>query len=215
MKKGGVWYFDVISPFAYLQSRRLEQLGETVDLRPVPVLFAGLLKHWGQLGPAEIAPKRQFIFRQVAWRAQRDGIPFCMPPNHPFNPLWGLRLIAAQGNSFAATHAVFQHIWADGRSLSTDEDREALAQRVGLTLAQADEATQQTAIKQAIIDNSDSAIAAGVYGVPTVKIDDQCFWGDDSLAMLEDWLSGDLDFESEIMRSIDSTRPSAVRQRKT
>ncbi len=211
MRQKANWYFDVISPFAYLQSRRVESLSERLEITPVPVLFAGLLNHWGQLGPAEIEPKRQFIFRQVMWRAQRSGIPFRMPPGHPFNPLWGLRLIAEHANSWEAIHIVFDHIWAQGRGVESESDRSRLAETLGMTLAEADKAVQKIQNKQAIKDNTDAAIAAGIYGVPSLQVSGQTFWGEDSVPMLEDWLDNTLDFESEAMKSIDKTPVSSPR----
>jgi 2-hydroxychromene-2-carboxylate isomerase len=92
------WYFDFISPFAYLQSAKMEELSRHATITPRPVLFAALLDHHGQLGPAEIEPKRTFIFRQALWLAQRHGIPMKLPPFHPFNPLPPLRLAIALGN---------------------------------------------------------------------------------------------------------------------
>ena len=88
------FWFDPISPYAYLAFEHLPQALEgcsySVDYRPV--LFAGLLGHWGQLGPAEIEPKRAWTFRQVAWHAHTLGIPMDTPAMHPFNPLSLLRL---------------------------------------------------------------------------------------------------------------------------
>ncbi|MBT6306408.1 MAG: 2-hydroxychromene-2-carboxylate isomerase, partial [Rhodospirillaceae bacterium] len=81
------WYFDFISPFAYLQLSRFETFQEDLEINPVPVLFGGLLKHWGQLGPAEIPPKRKFVYRFFKWQADQNNIPFKMPPRHPYNPL--------------------------------------------------------------------------------------------------------------------------------
>lgn len=75
------WYFDFISPFAYLQLARFSQLPADLDITPVPVVFSALLKHWGQLGPAEIPPKRRFVYRffngmRISWvfrsRCHRD-----------------------------------------------------------------------------------------------------------------------------------------------
>ena len=58
-KRPADWYFDFVSPFAYLQfMAEMPRLRERLDVTCVPVLFAGLLKSWGQLGPAEIPPKR-------------------------------------------------------------------------------------------------------------------------------------------------------------
>lgn len=212
--KEALWYFDIISPYAYLQSKQLDKLDQVLSITPVPVLFAGLLNHWGQLGPAEIEPKRQFIFRQCAWRAAREGIPFTMPPTHPFNPLWGLRLIIETGNSPAAIQSVFEHIWAKGRGLELEEDKGQLANALGLTLDQANAAVQQADVKQVLIDNTQQAVQSGIFGVPSFAVDGQNFWGADSSEMLSDWLAGDLDFGSEIMRQIDSTEASSNRPRR-
>jgi len=86
------WYFDFLSPFAYLSLGRVEQLSAKIDIRYRPVLFAGLLQHWGNKGPAELAPKRLWTYRWCTWRAARDGIAFRFPSAHPFNPLPYLRL---------------------------------------------------------------------------------------------------------------------------
>jgi len=212
MKTTATWYFDIISPYAYLQSKQLRSFSEQLNVSHVPVLFAGLLNHWGQLGPAEIEPKRQFIFRQAAWRAERLNITFRMPPSHPFNPLWALRLIAALGSTGQCTQTVFDHIWAEGHGLIEDADKSLLAEKLGMTLKQANEASQEPANKQAIINNTTQAAANGVFGVPSFVVDEQIFWGDDSHDMLQDWLSGKLDFDSELMRSIDTTKPSATRR---
>lgn len=212
MARAGTWFFDIISPYAYLQSHQLAQLSSQLDLTLQPVLFAGLLNHWGQLGPAEIEPKRRFIFRQAAWRAERADIPFCMPPAHPFNPLWGLRLIAALDNTVEATHTVFEHIWAQGRGLISEQEQQLLAEKLGLSLQQAKDATQDPSVKQAIIDNTAQAAQMGVFGVPSIVVDGQVFWGDDSQEMLQDWLNGSLDLDSELMHSIDNCKPSATRR---
>ena len=86
------WVFDVISPFAYLAFPQLSRLPAHVSVELVPVLFAGLLQHFGQLGPAEIPSKRRFTYRFALWRARQLGLPMRMPPAHPFNPLALLRL---------------------------------------------------------------------------------------------------------------------------
>lgn len=63
------WYFDFISPFAYLQSEQLALLGPSVRVRYRPVLFAGLLNAHGQKGPAELPRKRVFTYRYLVWEA--------------------------------------------------------------------------------------------------------------------------------------------------
>ena len=89
------WYFDFISPFAYLASASLQRLPESVELRLHPILFAGLLKHHETKGPAEIPSMRRFTFRHIRWLADRHHIELKPPPAHPFNPLPLLRLAIA------------------------------------------------------------------------------------------------------------------------
>ena len=108
------WYFDVISPFAYLQLVRFDRLPDDLAVSYRPILFAGLLGHWGHKGPAEIEAKRIHTYRFSQWRADREGIPLRYPPVHPFNPLKALRLCIARGSDAATVRAVFDHIWRDG-----------------------------------------------------------------------------------------------------
>ena len=76
----------------------LKGLSHAVEYRPV--LFAGMLAHHGQKGPAEIEAKRAWTFRHVHWLAHSHGIPMDTPARHPFNPLPLLRL----GRGNAAQH---------------------------------------------------------------------------------------------------------------
>ena len=81
------WYFDFLSPFSYLQLVQFDRLPPDLEITYRPVLFAGLLGHWEHKGPAEIPAKRVHTYRWCHWYAARHGIPFRMPPAHPFNPL--------------------------------------------------------------------------------------------------------------------------------
>ena len=101
------WYFDFISLYAYLQSTSLDTLKNKVEIECVPLLFAGLLDFWGQKGPAEIKAKKLFTFRQCAWRANQNNIPYRTPPKHPFNPLRALRLSIALGNDLTIIQKIF------------------------------------------------------------------------------------------------------------
>ena len=116
------WYFDFISPYAYLQSTRLNALSGHIRIHAKPVLFAGLLNHHGQLGPAEIEPKRQFVFRQALWLAKCQGVDMKLPPEHPFNPLPPLRLALAMNCEIEAVQTIFNFIWRDGRNTGDSEE---------------------------------------------------------------------------------------------
>jgi 2-hydroxychromene-2-carboxylate isomerase len=175
------WYFDVISPFAYLQLESLRRDQPQLALDPRPVVLGAVLAHHGQLGPAEIAGKREFTYRYVIWRAQELGLPLQFPPRHPFNPLSALRLIIAAGGSVEVVLRVFQHIWAQGRGCETPAELEPVARELGID----DPATALSLpeIKSALKSSTQQALAAGVFGVPTLMVHGQPFFGQDATAL--------------------------------
>jgi 2-hydroxychromene-2-carboxylate isomerase len=203
------WVFDVISPFAYLQWHQLPQLPEDVQVELVPVLFAGILNHYGHVGPAEIAPKRRFTYRFTMWRAARMGLPMRYPPAHPFNPLAALRLIIAAGNTRHAVERVFDTVFAEGRDVAAPAVIESLAAELGI----ADPKTALAApeVKQRLHDNTRRAIEQGVFGVPTLIIDKELFWGHDAFDMALDYLRDPRMFHSPAMRAIESLQVGARR----
>ena len=186
------FHFDFISPYAYLAFEKLPQtlqgLTYSVDYRPV--LFAAFLKQHGQLGPAEIPPKRDWTYRQVLWNAHAMGIPMHMPAAHPFNPLPLLRLALACGdkglvNRYVA-ETVFRHVWRGGADAVDASRLEALKQ-----LLQPKRDPAGAEVKSELKANTDAAVARGLFGVPTMEVDDKLFWGFDALPMLRAYLEGD------------------------
>jgi 2-hydroxychromene-2-carboxylate isomerase len=179
------WYFDFVSPFAYLQLEAFDQLGEArVTFRPV--LFAGLLNYWGHKGPVEIPQKRRFTYRFVQWRAERDGVPLRFPPAHPFNPLKALRLAVAAGNGSAPVRTIFRHIWREGRSIDDVPQWNQLCTSVGVV--DADTRINKPEVKDELRHNGERAVAAGLFGVPSFVIDGEIFWGADATGMVVDYL---------------------------
>jgi 2-hydroxychromene-2-carboxylate isomerase len=129
-----VWYFDFISPYAYLGLHTLRRLPEGTHLEYRPILFAGLLKHFGQKGPAEIAPKRKWTYRSCIWLAHQNQIPFRMPAAHPFNSLAYLRLAVAAGSTLTAIETIFNALWTTGSNPGDPAMVERLAGRLGVPL---------------------------------------------------------------------------------
>ena len=97
------FYLDFISPYAWLAFEELPQalIGLSYSVAYKPLLFAALLKHHGQLGPAEIPAKRDWTYRQVQWLAHSKGIALDLPAAHPVNPLGLLRLAVATAGAAA------------------------------------------------------------------------------------------------------------------
>lgn len=178
------WYFDFISPYAYLQLRQLESQRLLADIEPVPVLFAGILDHWGQLGPAEIPGKRLFTYRQVSWLARTQQVPLRLPAAHPFNPLRLLRLALSRDSAWVVISRLFDYVWRDG---CIPEDAEAFGALLGELGERDESALNRPDIKARLRHNTEGAIAAGVFGVPTLALGDHLFWGQDSTRMALDF----------------------------
>lgn len=205
------WYFDYVSPFAYLQLLRFEELPADLEIRPVPVLFAGLLSHWDNMGPAEIPAKRRQTYRYSHWLAAKRGAPFRVPPRHPFNPLALLRLTVAVGPELSVVRRIFHHVWGEGHDGEDPESVRAVARALGV----AEPATLigEPSVKATLRDNTDRAVAKGVFGIPTFVIGDEVFWGDDVTAMMLDYLADPSLFEKgEFGRISDLPVASARRQ---
>lgn len=180
-----VWYFDIISPFAALAVPEMEDLSASHAVVFCPVLFAGLLKAFGHLGPAEIPAKRTQTYRIVQWIAQERGIPFRAPPAHPFNPLALLRLLCVRELTIADVAAAFRLVWGEGRDPQSAETAAALAD----ALRVAPDAGSDQAVKDRLRANTEAAVAAGVYGVPTLAIGEELFWGLDAMPMARAYLA--------------------------
>lgn len=223
------FYLDFISPYAYLAFENLPEalkgLSYSVSYRPV--LFAGLLKHHGQLGPAEIPAKRDWTYRQVLWLAHREGISLQMPASHPFNPLQLLRLAVAcgaaenahglyTGSELVAVNRyvcenIFRHVWQGGAEATDPQRLEMLRHQLALQLRMPPEAA-----KHGLKRNTDDAISRGLFGVPAFEVDGKVFWGLDALPMLRQFLEGHPWFQSaawseatQLPMGIQRSRPGA------
>lgn len=187
--------FDYISSNAYLAWHRLPELARRFDLdvEPVPVLFAGLLEAHGQLGPAEVRPKAYWMWRNNVRKAALLGIPLRPPRFHPFNPLLPLRVsslpLAPEARD-ALIGALFRAVWVDGLHPSEPAVVEAVASSVGLPGAELVAAAQAPDAKARLRRQTDDAVAAGVFGVPTFTVGSELFWGYDDLPYLESHLEG-------------------------
>lgn len=181
------WYFDFISPFSYLQLPRVLRWRDQLAITPVPIALGAVLAHLGTLGPAEIPGRREFTYRLVRWQAEQAGMPLRFPPAHPFNPLAALRLCVAAGSTWQAVQTIFDHVWREGLPAASAQELAAPAAALGVSDAAS--AVSSPAVKQQLADNTNAAVAAGIFGVPTLRAGDVLFWGNDASPMVEDWLA--------------------------
>jgi 2-hydroxychromene-2-carboxylate isomerase len=202
------WYFDFVSPFAYICLHRLKELPSDLVLEYRPVLFAGLLNHWGQKGPAELPAKRRYTYRWSHWWANNLGIPLRYPAAHPFNPLHHLRLAIASGSKPEAIRRIFDAVWTSGAD-ATDQGRfSVLAKELGVD----QERLADPEVKNILRGNTETAVQRGVFGVPTFDLDGELFWGADSIEFLLAFLANPAAVHNPEMRRLDALPIGAARK---
>jgi len=214
------FHFDYLSPYAYLAWTQVHALaahhGRAVE--PVPVLFAALLDHWGTKGPAEVPPKRVYVFKDALRSARRLGVPLAPPPQHPFNPLLALRassLPMEPAQRIALVSALFAETWGGGRGVTEPSVIAECASRCGIDGETIVRLANEPAGKETLRAASARAVAVGVFGVPTVLADGELFWGLDALPHLDAHLRGDDPVDDALVArwahvTAGAVRPAAV-----
>lgn len=193
------FHLDFVSPYAWLAFEQLPRTleGLSVRVRYRPVLLGALLQQHGNPGPAGIAPKRDWTYCHVTWLGHSLGVGLDMPARHPFPPLPLLRLALECSddgciNRYTAD-AILRHVWQGGAGALEPQRLDALRVQLAEQLRQ-DEGAGERA-KRLLRENTDTAAARGVFGVPMFEVQDKLFWGLDSLPMLRAFLDGDAWFD--------------------
>ncbi len=191
------FYFDFISPYAYLGWTRVKDLAKRceLELTPVPVLFAAMLNRHGHKGPAEIEPKRLYTFKHITRVAHDLGVTLTPPPAHPFNPLLALRLASLPGDPSRQRQLIdllYARAWersegvTDAAAVTEALDAAGLPGAALVAEAGTDEA------KARVRAQTEDALARGVFGVPSMEVEGtgEIFWGQDAVPHLERFIAG-------------------------
>ena len=189
------FFFDFLSHNAYLAWRKLPEIAlrHELALEPVPVLFAAMLKAHGQVGPAEVPPKSRWMLWNVLRKAQLHGIPLAPPRTHPFNPLLPLRLCCCEmpkEQRLDLIDRLFRATWAESRAVESPDTMREVLLEAGLDAERLLAEALADPAKLRLRDNTDAALAAGVFGVPSMLAGGELFWGFDDLEFLEQALRG-------------------------
>lgn len=217
------FYFDYISPYAYLGWTQIHALAERHgrEVIATPVLFAAMLNANGHKGPAEIPSKRLYVFKDVLRLAATFGQVIEPPPSHPFNPLLALRATMATESGTprrAVVDALYRATWGEGANAGPGIfDAAGVKAALEGSVDGADELIARAGsaeVKQRLKEATQGALEAGVFGVPTVEVDGELFWGVDSFGHLERFLRGQdpiLDTDLERWRDLPAQahRPAA------
>ena len=198
------WYFDFLSPFAYLQYCRLDEFPSNLFINRKPLLFAGLLSHWGTKGPVELSAKRLFTYRHVQWLADNLEVPLCFPEKHPFNTISLLRLCIAADCSKKAVDAIFNCVGVEGLTGDDPDNWKRFCDAVNIPESKALEIIASSEVKQELKLNGEKALEQGIFGVPTLVVDGNLFWGCDSTDMAIEYLSDPQLFGSSEMKRLET-----------
>jgi 2-hydroxychromene-2-carboxylate isomerase len=190
------FYFDFISPYAYLAWTQVHELAANHqrDVDAHPILFAALLDKYGHKGPAEIPPKRKYVFKDVIRTATVLNVKIAPPPAHPFNPLLALRtaaLLDARADRKRAIDALYRAVWGGGKGVTDPVEVARVLSEAGFDGAALVERAATDEAKARVKANTDRAMEAGAFGVPTLVVDGELFWGLDSFAHVERRLRGE------------------------
>jgi 2-hydroxychromene-2-carboxylate isomerase len=212
------FYFDFVSPYAYLAFTQIHAVasraGREVEL--TPILFAALLDAHGTLGPAEVPAKRVYIFKDILRGAHALGVTLAPPPAHPFNPLLALRAASTEmspGERKRLVTGLFAAVWGGGPGVVEASVVARIATEAGLDGDAVVRLASSPEAKQRVRERTDEAIALGVFGVPTTRVDGELFWGLDALAHAERRMRGDDPVTPELLARVRDVPAQSVRAR--
>ena len=188
------FYYDVVCPYAYLASVRVEAVARRCGarLRWRPILLGGLLRTVGAPDDPNqgIAVAKQQLQREDRERwAAVLGVPLQHPGAHPRRTVDAMRLALAvpDGERRAAlSHDLFAAYWVRGEDVADRRVLAEIAARHGL----APDAFAEPALRVALREATDHAAEAGAFGVPSFVVGDRLWWGQDRLALVEQALGG-------------------------
>jgi 2-hydroxychromene-2-carboxylate isomerase len=128
--------------------------------------------------------------------AKASGAAFQLNPRHPQRSVTAMRLITAATNKAreAITMALYQAYWVDNQDINDEAVLNAIAQRHGLSLADA----QAQPVKDLLRANTRAASDRGVFGVPSFEIEGKLWWGQDRMHLVEKALGGQPSYFPEL-----------------
>jgi 2-hydroxychromene-2-carboxylate isomerase len=181
-----VFLYDFNSPYAYLAATRVDQV-LPVKPRWQPIAFAFMLRAHNRRPWSFDEPQRSLGIAECERRAGLYGLaPMRWPPGWPIDSYGLMSLRAAivaehHGQLREFSRAAFARNFVHGLGLKTIKDVLAVTEEVGLDLNTVRHGIDDSAIKTQLIEATNTAITAGVIGVPTILTSGQSFWGDDQL----------------------------------
>jgi 2-hydroxychromene-2-carboxylate isomerase len=190
MNKKIEFFFDVGSPTAYLAWSQLQSIASRHEavLEYRPILLGGLFKTIGNVSPITHQAKSDYMFRDIPRCAEHLGVSYRINPHFPINTLALMRGAVASdldGNLEQYLDVVFPAVWAQALNMADPEVVTEVLKDGGIDVARIFHRIQEDDVKQKLIANTAEAAKRGVFGVPTMFVDEEMFFGQDRLDYVE------------------------------
>ena len=185
------FYFDFLSPYSYLAWTWVRE--QSYEFSYIPVSVASIIAAYDTKGPAQIAPKRNYLFKDLLRFSKLNNIPFTTPKHLPFNSLYALRLalISSAGeNQKAVIDTIFRAGWEHGLDIGSDDVLKEILKKENLYSDELIEKMESKAARIELKANIERALQNELFGVPSFIADGEMFWGNDSTKYLEMHLNG-------------------------
>jgi len=191
-----IFYFDFGSPNAYLAHKVIPAIEQRTGAKFVytPALLGSIFKATGNQSPAQAfagIPSKLAYEREESRRfMKRHAIAeFAMNPHFPVNTLQIMRgaVAAQQAGVFEAyVEAVFRAMWVKGLKMDDPGVIKAAFDEAGLPADRLIELMGDPAVKAKLIENTEAAVAHGVFGSPSFLVGGELFFGKDRLRDVEE-----------------------------
>lgn len=196
MSKTVEFYFDLGSPATYLAYTQLPKICAQTDTRLIyiPLLLGGVFKATGNASPATVPAKGRYMFEDLDRYAKRYGVPLKFNPHFPINTLMLMRAVTGMQlrhpERFAAfIDCLFKAIWVEGRSLDEPATVAAVLSENAFDPQEVLALTADEEVKALLKDNTEKAVRRGVFGAPSMFVDNQLYFGQDRLDFVLEALS--------------------------
>ena len=196
MSKTVEFFFDLGSPATYLAYTQLPKICEQTDSQLIykPMLLGGVFKATGNASPATIPAKGRYMFEDLDRYAKRYGVPLKFTADLPINTLMLMRAVTGMQmrhpERFTAfIDCLFKALWVDGLSLDEPATVVAVLTQNGFDPNEVLALTADEEVKALLKDNTEKAVHRGVFGAPSMFVDDQLFFGQDRLDFVVEALS--------------------------
>ena len=189
------FFFDFSSPYGYLASRKIDELGAKYGREVVwkPILLGAVFKLTGMAPLVAIPMKGDYVQRDFARFARLLGVDFKLPDPFPFSSIHAVRSFWwMEGRDPKGARHLAQQLYNkafSGKDIASAQAVAATAAEIGIDSAALLAGIESQEVKDRTRAESDAAIARGVFGSPFIVVDDEPFWGADRLDQVDKWLA--------------------------